>query len=90
MITQSAPTPARRPKTRFDDGPYLPLVLGTISVVLCLLVWQLAVSWIGVPHYVLPEPLGVFHALVDGLSGSVSDRGSFWYHLLDTFKTKNF
>ena len=92
MSTQPASTSEPHPKLKlsFSEGPYLRPVLGTISILLCLLVWQLAVSWIGVPHYVLPEPLGVFHALVDGLSGSVSDRGSFWYHLLDTFKTTVF
>ena len=90
MSSDPASNPVPQRQRRISDSPYLKPALGAVSVVVCLAVWQAAVGWFGVPHYVLPEPLGVWNALIDGLSGSVNNRGSFWYHLLDTFQTTVF
>jgi NitT/TauT family transport system permease protein len=90
MSSAPASNPVPQRQRRISDSPYLKPALGALSVVVCLAVWQAAVGWFGVPHYVLPEPLGVWNALIDGLSGSVTNRGSFWYHLLDTFQTTVF
>jgi NitT/TauT family transport system permease protein len=52
-----------------------------------LVLWELATRWLDIPDYVLPAPTAVLGAVIDGLSGSPFDRGSFWYHLIDTVKT---
>jgi NitT/TauT family transport system permease protein len=52
-----------------------------------ILLWQAAVSFLGLPSYVLPAPLSVFNSLVDGLSRDVTSRASLWYHLWDTLQS---
>ncbi len=74
-------------RTPLREQPYFKPLLGVISIVLGLAVWFAAVSWGGIPDYVLPQPVAVFHALIDGLSGSPFDRVSFWYHWIDTTET---
>lgn len=80
--------PSPRAEARaFRDSIYYRPMLGVLSVLLLFSVWQASVAYLNIPHYVLPEPLKVFYALIDGLSGSPFDRGSYWYHLIDTVKT---
>lgn len=57
-----------------------------LSVLAGLVAWHLAVTYLKIPNYVLPKPLAVFEALVDGLGENPASRASFWYHLYDTMK----
>ena len=57
-----------------------------VSVLGGLIAWQLAVTYAEVPNYVLPKPLAVLHALIDGLADNPTSRTSFWFHLYDTMK----
>ena len=59
----------------------VPVVL---SLLAGLILWQLAIGYLQIPAYVLPSPVKVWAALVDGLSTDPSSRASFWYHLADT------
>lgn len=65
----------------------LPMVL---SVLAGLAAWQLAAMYLGMPRYVLPEPIAVWHALIDGLATHPSSRASFWYHLAETLRATFF
>ena len=59
----------------------LPVVL---SIVAGLGAWQLAVTYLTIPSYVLPRPAAVLAALADGLGDDPRNRSSFWFHLYDT------
>jgi NitT/TauT family transport system permease protein len=59
---------------------------GAISVIAGFIAWQLAVTYLHIPNYVLPKPSAVLTALIDGLGGDPTSRTSFWYHLYDTMK----
>ena len=61
----------------------LPIVL---SVAAGLAAWQLAVTVLTIPSYVLPRPAAVLAALIDGLGDNPANRSSFWFHLYDTMK----
>jgi NitT/TauT family transport system permease protein len=57
-----------------------------LSLLAGLILWQLAISYLQIPAYVLPSPGKVWAALVDGLSTDPFSRASFWYHLEDTLQ----
>jgi NitT/TauT family transport system permease protein len=78
------------PRHPINESRYYKPVLGVMSIMVLIIVWQLAVSYFGVPYYVLPQPTDVLGALIDGISGSPWDRGSFWYHWIDTLRTTIF
>lgn len=56
------------------------------SLVIGLLIWEVAVSAFVIPSYVLPSPRAVMLALADGLAQSPTSRAGFWYHLIDTLE----
>ena len=57
-----------------------------ISIGAGILLWQLLVSTMEIPSYVLPRPVAVWNALVSGIWDNPTNRASFWYHLWDTFR----
>lgn len=64
-------------------GAWLPAVL---SVGAGIALWQILVSTMDIPSYVLPRPIAVWNALVSGIWDNPTNRASFWYHLWDTFQ----
>lgn len=56
------------------------------SCIALVLIWQLAVVASGVPSYVLPGPVAVWHALVAGIDVDPTSRVSFLYQLSDTLE----
>jgi len=63
---------------------------GIASLATLIVGWQLAVGFLDIPQYVLPTPLGVWHALVAGLSESPTSPAGFWYQLESTLKATIF
>jgi NitT/TauT family transport system permease protein len=76
------PAIAKR-RRRFRINRFIP---GAISIFAGLAAWQIAVTYLHIPNYVLPKPAAVLAALVDGLGDDPTSRTSFWYHLYDTMK----
>jgi NitT/TauT family transport system permease protein len=76
------PAIAKR-RRRFRINRFIP---GAISIIAGLAAWQIAVTYLHIPNYVLPKPAAVLAALVDGLGDDPTSRTSFWYHLYDTMK----
>jgi NitT/TauT family transport system permease protein len=70
-------------RRRFRISRFIP---GAISIIAGLAAWQIAVTYLHIPNYVLPKPAAVLAALVDGLGDDPTSRTSFWYHLYDTMK----
>ena len=70
-------------RRRFRISRFVP---GAISIIAGLAAWQIAVTYLHIPNYVLPKPAAVLAALVDGLGNDPTNRTSFWYHLYDTMK----
>jgi NitT/TauT family transport system permease protein len=64
--------------------PSRAIVMGIVSVILALGVWELSVHAFNIPSYVLPPPVEVWRALVAGLIVDPTSRASFWFQLADT------
>jgi NitT/TauT family transport system permease protein len=77
---------AYRRSRRYWRGRIASLASLTASCVALLLIWQLAVVASGVPSYVLPGPVAVWHALVAGLDVDPTSRLSFLYQLSSTLE----
>ena len=76
------PAIAKR-RRRFRISRFVP---GAISIIVGFAAWQIAVTYLHIPNYVLPKPAAVLAALADGLGDDPTSRTSFWYHLYDTMK----
>ena len=74
----------RKRSSRSPTSPFLArrldLVLSPIVLVVSIVLWHVATSRFAIPMFILPPPLDVWNALVDGLSTSPFDRAGFTYH----------
>lgn len=75
--------PAVRPGRRrasFADFMRSGPVIGLIAVAVFLVLWQLLVTWLAISRIVLPAPLEVGVALIDGMSKPLTAQDGYWYH----------
>lgn len=72
--------PAMRRRASFRDFISSAPVVGLLSVATFLILWQLLVTWLQVPRIVLPAPLEIGRALVDGLAKPLTAQDGIWYH----------
>jgi len=75
-------TPKRAPRSRLVlfVARRPDLILSPVVLVVSVLLWHVATTHFAIPVFILPPPLDVWHALVDGLSTSPFDRAGFTYH----------
>ncbi|MCR9255690.1 MAG: ABC transporter permease [Alphaproteobacteria bacterium] len=55
-------------------------VLSPLLLLALIGAWHVAAMTLGLPEFILPPPVKVWQALVDGLSASPFDVGGYWYH----------
>jgi NitT/TauT family transport system permease protein len=56
------------------------VTLSPIALVVIIALWHLATTFLAIPIFILPPPVAVWDALLDGLSRGPFDQTGLWYH----------